>query len=445
MNTESEYEAEALSMLTQYGQTITMTGNGLAKCPYVYKEQYNVGDWITVAFSGKSAVVQILSITEHWAWGSYDIQFSFGKPQNNLADQLQLMLRKIQSASEKASTTDSVRWYTIPTDTAMPKADVTYNTIGFIGDVGSGATFKLYLDDEKTGAKTYHVWFKQLAGSGKLTLTTGKSGAVNLTMGVGTYVAIISVDENGNIVDVASTPTDIISSGNSQPATSSGVASAISQAVGDGLYKSFQYLNSNDDVNNCTSSTVIYCSSSTAVCASLQHRPLPNIYGECAIICLELGNPNYLMQYFFAKNNHIYKTAYRVYDSVNGWSDWREITDVEDIKVVLNYVEDFQLSWASGYSGTYNLDVENFRSGNLVFIHLALSNVSGGLIGTFATNVIGVTNLRPLQSVRNIGIDYISGRPVRCTLMTDGTLSIDESVGVTQGDNNIRVTIAFPV
>jgi hypothetical protein len=109
----------------------------------------------------------------------------------------------------------------------MPKADVTYNTIGFVGNIGSGATFTLYLDNEKTGAKTYHVWFKQLEGNGKLTLTTGKSGAVNLEFGGGTYVAIISVDEAGNIVNVASTPTDTISNGNSQPATSSGVAQII--------------------------------------------------------------------------------------------------------------------------------------------------------------------------------------------------------------------------
>ena len=227
MTTESEYEAEALSMLSQYGQTLTMQGNGLAKCPYIFREQYDIGDIITVAFSGKSAKAQILSVTEHWMWGAYDIQFSFGKPQNNLAEQLQLMLRQIQKASEKATTTDSVRWYTLPTDSVMPKADVTYNTIGFVGDVGSGATFRLYLDNEKTGAKTYHIWFKQLAGTGKLTLTTGKQGAVNLTMGVGTYVAIISVDEAGNIVDVATTPTNTIAIGNSQPATSGGVALAI--------------------------------------------------------------------------------------------------------------------------------------------------------------------------------------------------------------------------
>ena len=231
MTTESEYEAEALSMLTQYGQTIQMAGNGLAKCPYVYKEQYNVGDWITVAFSGKSAVVQILSVTEHWSWGQYDLEFSFGKPQNNLAEQLQLMLRKIQSASNKTNSTDSVRWYTIPTDTEMPKADVTYNTIGFIGSCAEGgSTFKLYLDDEKTGAKTYHVYFKQLGG-GKLTLTTGKTGASNLTLNSGTYVAIIYVDENGNVTSQGATATTLIESGSTQPVTSGAVNTALDGKV----------------------------------------------------------------------------------------------------------------------------------------------------------------------------------------------------------------------
>ena len=239
LTVESEYEAEALSMLTQYGQTLTMNGNGLAKCPYVFREQYDIGDTVTVAFSGKSATAQILSITEHWTWGSYDISFSFGKPQNNLSDQLQLMLRKIQEASNKTNSTDSVRWYTIPTDTAMPKADVTYNTIGFVGTVGTGATFTLYLDDEKTGAKTYHVYFKQLGGTGKLTLTTGKAGATNLTLNAGTYVAIIYVDENGNITNTASTPTATIEAGSTQPVTSGGVANALALPTDAVLHYSF--------------------------------------------------------------------------------------------------------------------------------------------------------------------------------------------------------------
>ena len=227
LTVESEYEAEALSMLTQYGQTLTMNGNGLAKCPYVFREQYDIGDTVTVAFSGKSAKAQILSITEHWTWGSYDISFSFGKPQNNLADQLQLMLRKIQEASNKTNSTDSVRWYTIPTDTAMPKADVTYNTIGFVGTcAGGGSTFTLYLDNEKTGAKTYHVYFKQLGG-GTLTLTTGKAGASNLTLNSGTYVAIIYVDENGNVTTQGTTVINQVTVDNMQSVSSNAVAQAL--------------------------------------------------------------------------------------------------------------------------------------------------------------------------------------------------------------------------
>ena len=232
MTTESEYEAEALSMLNQYGQTLTMSGNGLAKCPYEYEKEYFTGDKIKIAFSGKSANAQILSVTEHWAFGAYEINFSFGKPLPDLNAQLQLMLRKIQTASNKTNSKDSVRWYDIPTDTAMPASDVTYTHIGFIGNVGSGATFTLYRDSSGTGSKTYHVYIKQLGGSGKLTLTTGVSGASTLLLNPGTYVAIIYVDENGNITSQGMTATGLIESGNNQPATSDGVADAISSEAG---------------------------------------------------------------------------------------------------------------------------------------------------------------------------------------------------------------------
>ena len=243
MTTEDEYEAEALAMLTQYGQTITLSGNGLAKCPYEYEKEYNVGDKITVAFSGKSAVVQILSVTEHWAFASYDLNFSFGKPQPDLNAQLQLILKQIQKASNKTNSKDSVRWYTIPTDTEMPASDVTYTHIGFIGDVGNdGKTFTLYRDTSGTGSKTYHVYFKQLAGSGKLTLTTGVSGASNLVLNSGTYVAIIYVDENGNITSQGMTATSTVSSGNSQPVTSGGVADSLTYRRK--IYLSITQLNS---------------------------------------------------------------------------------------------------------------------------------------------------------------------------------------------------------
>lgn len=224
MTTTDEYTTEALSMLSQYGQTVNVSGNGLAKCPYIYKEQYDVGDIITISFSGKTAKVQILSVTERWAWNQYDINFSFGKPQNNLAEQLQLMLRKIQGASNKASATESVKWYTIPTAAAMPNDDVTFNTIGFTGTMTANSTFTLYRDSEGTGAKSYNVYTKNLSGNYNLTLTTGVSGKSNFTIKGGqNIVARILVDEEGNIISQGMTATNVIESGNNQPVTSNAV------------------------------------------------------------------------------------------------------------------------------------------------------------------------------------------------------------------------------
>ena len=229
LTNEIEYTNEALSMLAQYGDITTVQGTALAKNPYVYKENYNVGDIIKISFSGKSARTRVLSVTEHWSGrGQYAIDFEFGKPMNNLAGQLQLMLRQIQRAGDNSSSTDSVRWYTIPTDTEMPKADVTFNTIGFIGDCGNdGKTFKLYFDENGTGSKSYHVWFKQLAGTGKLTLTTGVEGSQSLELNSGTYVAIIYVDQQGNVLTQCSTPTNTIEAGNTRPVTSDAVYNAV--------------------------------------------------------------------------------------------------------------------------------------------------------------------------------------------------------------------------
>ena len=227
MTTESEYEAEALSMLAQYGQTLNMSGNGLAKCPYEFEKEYFVGDKIKVAFSGKSAVAQILSVTERWAWGNYSIQFSFGKPQNNLADQLQLMLRKIQASSNKVNSIESVKWYDVTTVSEMPDSDVTYNTIGFTGTLSADKTFTLYLDSEGTGAKSYNIYTKSLSGNYNLTLTTGVSGKSNFTIKGGqNIVARILVDEEGNIISQGMTATNVIEEGNNQPVTSNAVANA---------------------------------------------------------------------------------------------------------------------------------------------------------------------------------------------------------------------------
>lgn len=251
MTTESEYEAEALSMLTQYGQTIQMSGNGLAKCPYIYKEQYDVGDLITVAFSGKSAVVQILSVTEHWIFGAYDIQFQFGKPQPTQSDQLQLMLRKIQSASNKEKATESVKWYNVANVNSMPASDVTFNTIGFTGTLTANKTFTFYLDDEKTGAKSYNIYVKNLSGNFNLTLTTGRAGKTNYVLKCGVNLTgRILIDDEGNITSQSVTAASTIEAGNNQPATSGAVATALEEKQNTLTFDDYPTTNSNNPVKS---------------------------------------------------------------------------------------------------------------------------------------------------------------------------------------------------
>ena len=201
MTTEDEYEAEALSMLSQYGQTVSMSGAGLAKCPYIFREQYNIGDIVKLSFSGKSANVQILSVTENWKFNNYGLSFNFGKPINTLNDQLNLILRKIQEASNKNKACESVKWYDVATDTEQSSSEVTFNTLGFTGIIPSGgATFTLYRDDEGTGAKSYIVYTKNLSGSDNLILTTGVVGATTATISAGNAVINLLVDTEGNII-----------------------------------------------------------------------------------------------------------------------------------------------------------------------------------------------------------------------------------------------------
>lgn len=200
--TESEqYETEAKSILAQYSQTINVSGKGLVKSPYEFEVDYDVGDIVEVEFSNKNVVVQIISITESFSKGNYQLEFEFGKPIQTLNKQLGIILNQIQVGQvTKNNAKTDVMWYTIPTDTEMNSSGVQFDTIGFVGEVGdSNKEFKLYLKGE-TGAKQYHVYIKQLIGTGKLILTTGIPGTSNVELDTGTYVTFIMVDSDGNVI-----------------------------------------------------------------------------------------------------------------------------------------------------------------------------------------------------------------------------------------------------
>lgn len=197
MTNEEEYSAKAEGILNEAVKTLSFSGAGLAKSPYEYRKQYDVGDRISIAFSDIKATVQILSVTEHWQKGVYNMTFSFGKTEAELKNQLHTMLRQIQKASNKTSVIDCVKWYNVADVIAQSASDVTFNTLGFTG-TSSRNIFKLCFYENGTGSKSYNIYVKNLTND--LTLTTGIEGASNLVLTAGTYVTRIYVDENGNVI-----------------------------------------------------------------------------------------------------------------------------------------------------------------------------------------------------------------------------------------------------
>lgn len=197
--TQEEFRTRASNLITQYMQDYTVSGAGCAKSPFIYRENYNVGDYITLKVNGHSNITQILSVGERWSKGVYNLTFSFGKPIVTLSRQLQLMLKKIQ-ASKSSNGVESVRWYEIPDELEMQSYEVEYGTIAFTGQIaGGGNTFMLYLNGD-VGAKTYNVYTKNLTAlveGEKLTLSAGGTDTVELE--AGTYVTRILVDTDGNV------------------------------------------------------------------------------------------------------------------------------------------------------------------------------------------------------------------------------------------------------
>ena len=209
ITTYEEFENQANQLLNQYTQTISVQANGLSKSPYIFRRDYDVGDIITVEFSGKSSKVEILSVVECWSHGNYELQFSVGKPQMSLNSQLQLLLRKIQNASEKTDNTQSVKWYDIEKSNSMPAEDVKCNTLGFTGQIyDEEFEFILYFNKDEnlinaTGSKTYTIYRKQLSGDGYLVLTTGIEGTEKVYFRLGEdAVSSIYVDNFGNVFEL---------------------------------------------------------------------------------------------------------------------------------------------------------------------------------------------------------------------------------------------------
>ena len=288
----------------------------------------------------------------------------------------------------------------------------------------ANSTFKLYLDNEKTGAKSYNIYAKNLSGNYTLTLTTGVSGATNFTIkGGSNIVARILVDENGNIVSQSMTATDVIESGNNQPATSGAVANAIENTLNNPLIKTFSNNVASDKIIHLghftvPSWTINRCGLNLEIEARLadgSYRIIGSIEGQTLRIGVFDVASSYLNVYFYKTDNN----NYDLYLYIGSYVEAVFVKMTEP----LNFTYDG--STVSSYAGTritpvYSNSIDSVTSGNL---RPVTSNAVYEALQ--AQGFIVSTNSRPQSAnelgkkVRTVSVDMASSS------MTEGKPSED--------------------
>jgi hypothetical protein len=214
VSTTAALTAEAQAVLKQYNQTYELEGDVLVMSPYVYKEQYNVGDICTVKFSDVNLNVRILDITQSWEWGEYTISSTWGKPINTLAGQISALSTGAASkgtGSEVGTNVSGMKngiyQYNLSSANAtMQGNECIYNNIELTGTLTADRTFTFYLDAVRQyGRKVYRVLISAKsngAANRTITLTAGSGTDVQIDVASDSITDLhsIMVDSLGNVI-----------------------------------------------------------------------------------------------------------------------------------------------------------------------------------------------------------------------------------------------------
>ena len=107
--------------------------------------------------------------------------------------------------------------------------------------------------------------------------------------------------------------------------------------------------------------------------------------------------------------------------------------DLQDITTHLN----------NGFQADSILLRNHYKAGKIHFIDINIKNIQGHNLGTDQTAPIITTELHPIKETSFTLIDCIAPATLRCFIDTDGSISIGESKGLIQGNNNIYGELIF--
>lgn len=104
---------------------------------------------------------------------------------------------------------------------------------------------------------------------------------------------------------------------------------------------------------------------------------------------------------------------------------------------------DAQITLKNGYTCKSIQIANHYKVGKIHFALLRIEDLSGNGVGTSQTIYVASTDFIPKKYTTFIARDYRAPATVRCSLERDGSISIGESNGISNGSNVITGELIF--
>lgn len=119
--------------------------------------------------------------------------------------------------------------------------------------------------------------------------------------------------------------------------------------------------------------------------------------------------------------------------------------DIEAIKqsMTVETLPAIEITLNNGYSATIKNITNVQRYGKLYMGLLFIDNLSGKNIGTNEIAEFGKVNISLAVGTYAMGIEYFSSMPVRSSINRTGVLALQESKGIVDGDNRLRIPVIW--
>ena len=119
-----------------------------------------------------------------------------------------------------------------------------------------------------------------------------------------------------------------------------------------------------------------------------------------------------------------------------------KITALEE-NFITQDLADAEITMNEGYTSELAVLRSHYKIGKIHFAIMQINNIKGKDIGTSVTANIGHINIKPKKSTSCLLNDYRNNVIIRSSIANDGTITMDESVGLIQGNNTCLGELIF--